>query len=283
MTPHRLLFAAAVLAVLPAARADDLADLLNRVPANMNTVAVINVREINKAPRAVQERWRENHETEYLAGAVAVPTWVPVVVIAADLQPRAVANAPSLALFPAGGTVSSDSIARRENGVVQSIGNTNIVLSPRRGYMAVPARGIVGVSSTMPRQDFVRWVRAARQADQPAVSAYLRDAVAAHKDAHVLIAADLDNLFDPTRVRQALQRSGVVRDDAGATSLVNVLSGLRGLTFTAQVGGPTKAELRIDFSIPTADFVSTLKQIWPKALEAADFEIPEFKAAEPRA
>ncbi|HKB04151.1 MAG TPA: hypothetical protein VKD90_18150 [Gemmataceae bacterium] len=283
MTAHRLLAAAAALAALPAARADDLADLFNRVPGDMNTVAVINVREINKTPRAVKENWRENHETEYLAGAMAVPAWVPAVVIAADLHPGAVANARSLALFPAAGSISSESIARRENGVVQSIGDTNIVLSPRRGYIAVPARGIVGVSSTMPRQEFVRWVRAARRADAPAVSAYLRDAVAAHKDAHVLIATDLDSLFDPTSVRQALQRSGEVTGDAAVTSLVNVLSGARGLTFTAQIAEKSKAELRVDFSIPMADFVAPLKRVWPKALESADFEIPEFKAAEPRA
>jgi hypothetical protein len=279
----RLLTLPVVLTVLPAARADDLAELLNRVPADMNTVAVINVREINKTPRAIEEKWKENHETRYLAGAIAVPAWVSVVVIAADLHPGAVAGARALALFPADGSVSADSIARRENGVVQPAGDTNIVLSPQRGYMAVPARGIVGVSATMPRQDFVRWVRAARKADAPAVSPYVRDAVAAHRDAHVLIATDLDGLFDPTAVRQALQRSGTGPDEGGLTSLVNVLSGLRGLTLTARIGATTKAELRIDFSIPTAGFADALKRVWPRALEAADFEIPELKAADVRA
>src|SRR5262249_40123874 len=45
----------------------------------------------------------------------------------------------------------------------------------------------------------------------------------------------------------------------------------------------TKAELRIDFSVPVDDFLPSLKRIWPKALEAADFEIEEFKSAEPKA
>ena len=116
MTSRRFLTGIAMMVALPTARADELADLLNRVPADMNTVAVINAREINKAPRAVREKWKENHETEYLAGAIAVPGWVPVVVIAADLHPGAVARARSLALFPADGSVSAESIARRENG-----------------------------------------------------------------------------------------------------------------------------------------------------------------------
>ena len=186
-------------------------------------------------------------------------------------------------LFPADGTVSSESIAKRENGVVQTIGDWNIVLSPRRGYIAVPARGIVGVSSTMPRQDFVRWVRAARNPDKPAIAPYLQDAVAAHKNAHILIATDLDNLFDPTLLRQALQRTGEVSNESELNSLVNVLSGARGLTFTAQIGDATKAELRIDFAVPMADFVTPLKRVWPKALEAADFEVPEFKSADVKA
>jgi hypothetical protein len=266
-----------------AAPADELADLLKRVPGDMNTVAVINVREINKSPRAVKENWKANHETEYLAGAIAVPPWVPVVVIAADLHPRALARDLSIALFPADGSVSSESIAKRENGVVQAAGDWNIVLSPRRGYMAVPARGIVGVSSTMPRQDFVRWVRGARNPDKPGISQWLQDAVAAHKSAHILVATDMDNLFDPTLLRQALQRTGVVSNDAELNSLVNVLTGARGLTFTAQIGDATKAELRVEFAVPTADFVPALKRVWPKALEAADFDVPEFKTAEIKA
>src|SRR5262245_12641406 len=128
MTSRHLLAPTTLLAFVPGASADDLAELVNRVPGDMNTVAVINVREINKTPRAEKEKWKENHETEYLAGAIAVPAWVPVAVIAADLHPGSVANARSLALFPADGSVSSESIARRENGVVQSIGDTNIVL-----------------------------------------------------------------------------------------------------------------------------------------------------------
>src|SRR5262245_17654237 len=280
----RILLVLTVCSALPiTARADELADLLKRVPAEMNTVAVINVREINKSPRAVKENWKENHETEYLAGAMAVPAWVPVVVIAADLHPRALSRDLSIALFPADGTVSSESIARRENGVVQAAGDWNIVLSPRRGYLAVPARGIVGVSSTMPRQDFVRWVRAARNPDKPVISPWLQEAIAAHRTAHILIATDMDNLFDPTLLRQALQRTGVVSNESELNSLVNVLTGARGVTFTAQIGDATRAELRVDFSVPTADFVPALKRVWPKALEMADFEVPEFKTAEIKA
>ena len=40
----------------------------------------------------VREKWKENHETEYLAGAMAVPSWVTMVVIGADIHPRSLAQ-----------------------------------------------------------------------------------------------------------------------------------------------------------------------------------------------
>jgi hypothetical protein len=272
----------ALFAALPGARADELAELLKRVPAEMNTVAVINVRAINKSPRAVKENWRDTHETEYLAGALAVPASVPVVVIAADLHPEDLAHGKSLALVPVSNLMDSDTLAMRENGVVQALTERFIVLSPRRGYLGVPAMGVLGVSANMPRQDFARWFHSAARPEKPVLAPYLSEAAAAHPSAHILIATDLTDLLDPTAVRAALQKAGP-KSEAELDSLVRVLAGARGLVFTAQVGSPSKAEVRLDFSVPMADFVGPLGRVWPKAMEAAGFDIGEFKAAEARA
>jgi hypothetical protein len=195
----------AALTLAGPAPADDLSELLLRVPGDMNTVAVINVRAINQTPRAVKEKWRDNAQTEYLAGAIAVPPWVPVVVIGADLHPGPGGDR-SVALIPVDNSVNSEAVAKRENGVIQTVDDLTLVLSPRRGYFGFPAGGIVAVSGTLPRQDFARWVRAAKKPDKPAVSAYLQQAVAGHKDAHVLVATDLKDLFDPTPSRARPRR-----------------------------------------------------------------------------
>jgi hypothetical protein len=271
------------LAAGPAALADEPADLLKLVPGDMNTLAVVNVRAINQSPRAKQENWRATHETEYLAGAIAVPPWVPVVVIAADLHPGALAHGRSLALVPVDNSVNSEALARRENGVVQPMAGRAVALSPRRGYMGVPAAGVLGVSSTLPRQDFARWFRWAQTADRPVMSPYLREAVAAHKDAHVLIATDLADLIDPTAARFALQQAGPASGEAGQDALVRVLAGVRGLVFTAQVGGPTRATVRVEFAVPMAEFVAPFQAVWPKALEASGLDVPELKAAQAKA
>jgi hypothetical protein len=273
----------AALCVAPVACGDDLAELLKRVPGDMNTVAVINVREINKTPRAVKEKWRENYETEYLAGAMAVPSWATCVVIGADLHPGALAHSQSLVLIPIENAANSETIAKRENGVVQTVDDLTLVLSPRRGYFGFPGTGIIGISGTMPRQDFARWARSAKKPEKPAVSQYLQDAVAAHKNAHILIAMDLRDLLDPTAVRSALERSGEVPADSGVESLVKVFSGARGLIFTAQIDDKTNCNLRFDFAVPMGDFVPAIKRIWPKALDAAGLAISELRMAEPKA
>lgn len=275
--------AIALVLFVPAAQADDLAELLKRVPGDMNTVAVVNVREINKTPRAVKEKWRDNHETEYLAGAISVPPWVTTVVVGAELQPGALARGRSLALVPVENALDSRAIARQENGVVESADDLTLVLSPKRGYFGFPAPGIIGLSSTMPRQDFARWARSAHKPDRPAVSEFLQEAVNANKAAHIIIAVDLRDMFDPVSARVALQQSGAVSGDAAVTSLTAVLAGARGLVFTGQVGDTTRAQVRIDFSTPMADFLPAFRKLWPKALERAGLEVDEFKTAEPKA
>ena len=144
MTARPSLFLLAALTAAPAAAADDLAELLKRVPGDMNTVAVINVREINKSPRAVKEKWRENAETGYLAGAMAVPPAVPVVVIGADFHPGPAADR-SVALIPVDYSVSSDSIAKRENGVVETV--NGLTLSTRPWLVIKSAGGAGGARS----------------------------------------------------------------------------------------------------------------------------------------
>src|SRR5262245_62895482 len=136
----------AFLALPLAARADDLTELLNRVPGDMNSVAVINVREINRTPRAVKERWREDSETKFLAGAITVPPSVTVVVIGADLHPGPGGDR-SVALIPVDRSLNSRSIARRENGIVQTVDDLPLVLAPPRRYLRVPVAAVRAVSA----------------------------------------------------------------------------------------------------------------------------------------
>jgi hypothetical protein len=280
MASIRLIVATCTLVIAPAARADTLTDLFNRVPGDMNTVAVINVREINQTPRAVKEKWRDNHETEYLAGAASVSPWTSVVVVGADLHPRALGRSWAVALLPVGQALSPATIATRENGTVQTTDGLSLVLSPRRGYITLPTPGIMAVSGTIPRQDFARWARSVRTVDKPAVSPYLQTAVAAHKDAHVLIATDLQDLFDPTALRTALMQEGATGTDRDLDHLVSVIAGARGLVFTAKIEEKTKATLRIEFAVPVSGLLPTFSRLWPKVLTATGMEISEFAAAE---
>jgi hypothetical protein len=108
-----------------------------------------------------------------------VPSWVKVVVLSSELQPGALTRGNSLLLVPVTRAIDSQSLAKREEGSIQMVGDSVMVLSPRRGYIGFVGTEIIGISATMPRQDFVRRLRWARKPDKEVISTYLNEAVTA--------------------------------------------------------------------------------------------------------
>jgi hypothetical protein len=261
------------------AQGDDVANLLARVPSSMNTLAIINVARINESERAKREKWRENNETEYLAGAINVPPWARVVIISADLNPGALAYAPTLALVPVSNTINVDDIAKRENGVVQSVAQRSIVLSPQRGYIGMPVTGILGVSNTMPRQVYTRWFTNA-QTNKSTLTPYLQTASAKVAETDIVVAVDMLNMLDPTHVRIALIQAKASETDRGTDSLMRVISNIRGLTMSVKVGDTHDTEIRMDFDVTMSNFLTSMRKILPDVMYSSGFVIEELKTAE---
>jgi len=264
-------------AALPAAAAE-VPDVLKYVPGHWNTVAVINVAAINKSPRAVKEGWAKNHETEYLAGALAVPPWAHFVVIAADLYPGQLAEGKSLALVPVNNALTQTEIAQREGGTTQTMGDKTVTLSPRRGYVGIPTPGIVAVSSTMPRQDFARWLTQPKPA-KAAISEYVQEAVARHAKADIAVVLDLGELFDPQATRLELLRGGVTKEDPNLDALTQAIANIRGIEIAIQVGEPSAVTARIVFKQLLDSQSKAFAAGLPKIIEITGLEFPELAAA----
>lgn len=261
------------------ATAAELKDLLRYVPVHMNTVAVVNVREINKSPRAIREGWAKNHETEYLGGALAVPPWADVVVISAELFPGYLAEGRTLALVPVNNTLTSAEIAKREGGTSQLMGGKTVILSPRRGYVAIPTPGIVGVSSTVPRQEFARWV-SQPQPTAPVMSKYLQEALASKSKAPIAIAVDMAEMFDPQTIRIELLRGGIAKDDPSLDSLVAAISNLIGLEVTVGIDDSFPVEIQLDFKQLLDSQAKALLPRLPKILDICGLDIPELSKSQ---
>ncbi|WP_020473190.1 hypothetical protein [Zavarzinella formosa] len=275
----RLIWLAAMLAMIPSARSAELPDVLKYVPGRMNTVAVINVREINKSPRAVKEEWSKNHETEYMAGALAVPPWAHFVVIGAELYPGELAEGKSLALVPVNNTLTSTEIAQREGGTTQLMGDKTVILSPRRGYVAIPTPGIVAVSSTLPRQEFSRWLTQPKP-EKVSYSAYIQEALAKKSKSHIVVATDLTDIFDPQSLRLELLRGGITKEDPSLDAVTQAIMNIRGVTITVQIGEPSPVEIDIDFKQLLDSQAKAFQSMLPKIIDICGFEITEVAKAE---
>src|SRR5262249_61023909 len=105
----------------------------------------------------------------------------------------------------------------------------------------------------------------------------------APKTAPVPPATRLEGWCGRVPVGLALMQSGLVTGEGAVSSLARVLTGVKGLTFTATIDDKTKAEVRIEFSVPTADFAGQLKSLWPKTLDRIGFDVEEFRAADLKA
>ena len=275
---RRYLWLAICLAVVPTARAAELKDVLKYVPGHLNTLAVINVKEINKTPRAVKEGWQKNHETEYLAGALAVPPWASFVVIGAELYPGQLAEGKSLVLVPVNNALSSTDINNREGGTTQLMGDKTVVLSPKRGYVAMPAPGIVAVSSTLPRQEFSRWLTQPKP-EKPSISSYLQESVAAKSAAQILIAIDLGDIFDPQSLRLELLSGGIAKEEPALDSLVQAIMNIRGATISVQIADPSPVEIEINFKQLLDSQAKAFETLLPRIIQIAGLEISELSKA----
>lgn len=272
---QRIIWIALLIAVAPSARAVELNDVLKFVPGQSNTVAVINVKEINKSARAQKEGWSKNHETEYMAGALAVPPWASFVVIGAQIYPGELAEGKSLVLVPISAGLYASDISAREGGTTQMMGENTVVLSPKRGYAAIPYPGILGVSSTFPRQEYSRWINQPKP-EKMSISPYLQESIKANATAPIVIASDLTDIFDPQAVRMELLKGGISKEDPMLDLEVQAISNIRGMTIKVEIGNPSPVEIQIDFKSLNDSQAKAFQTMLPKVIEIAGLEITEI-------
>lgn len=268
------------LAVGKTARADDVDDLLKRVPSFMNTVAVFQVDAIMKSPRGIKEKWAEKHQTEVMAGASSIPTNAKLAVVAAHINPESIGEHHTVAMIPLGYNVDMNNLAAKEKGVLQLLGDQPAILSPRRGYLMNLNNQVMASATSFDRQDLGRWVRFAVNNKTPVVSKYLQDAIATHKRDQIVFAMDLQDMFDPQAIRIEVIGSNVAQGNAYVVNnFSKYLNGVRGLTIAMNFDDNTNAEFRIDFDEKPSMWEKQLTEFIPKFINEMGASLEEFASA----
>jgi hypothetical protein len=234
-----------------AAQGQEVSELLQYVPSESNTLAVLRVKELIQSPRGQKEGWADKHESEFLQGAATIPPWVPLFVRSSYVRPGTRGGEWTVVLLPLPQGHDISQLATREGTEVQQIGDRPAVASHRfSGYFIEfdgDAGKILGGISPGTRQDAARWVRDVGGAGKKPISDYLAGAAADTSD-QIVLAIDLADMLDPIMVRNRIDQSAVIEQNPGRRAVLVVdFQSLQGARLSIRTNEETTAEIRLDF------------------------------------
>jgi hypothetical protein len=269
----------------PCLAADSFQELLTKVPENANAIILIDVQALQKCPLGVRENWAKKHESQYLGGATHIPPTAARAVLAAQLNPSTLRNDWQLGLVQLQQDVSMPKLAGSQGGDVEMLSGKPVVLVSQNAFAVQLTPQTVGVMGPANRQGLARWITYANRNTKVLLSPYLKEAVMEATDpAPITVAIDLTDVFDVAGVRERLNRAkALAGTKADLNQLTRIISGIKGLTFTARVTDTVNGELRIDFAAPVAPLAPYAKPLILGALEGAGAAMDELESWDVRA
>jgi hypothetical protein len=262
--------------VAPAGRAEDLSDLLRRLPESANAAAIVNV----KAVRQLSGRptGPEASGYEVIAGTL-IPPAVDLIVYATHLEPGALESRRTGALIRLNRPVTLDDVVDKVGGQRTTVAGVPVVSSPRRGYYVQLAPDLLAGARQVSRQELARLVQFARTNTKVVLPTYLAEALAT--DAPLAGAVDMEQMLEPRAVRQRLTLAEATQGLNGEEldTLTSLMCGLKGIRMT--VGGRKldDAEVRLDFAAPVGERGELIKALFLEALGDLGVSLREFHAA----
>jgi hypothetical protein len=283
MTPwRRVLLAVAATAVLAAFAAGSRAgddDLVKRAPAGANALILIDVDGLSRSPVAVRERWREK-KLAAAAGLPELPRDARALLLASKVDgANGFDSQWDVGLVEMKYGVVMETLAKAEGGYVDDVEGLPAAYSPRGAHFVSLTPQILGVMFPANRQEFGRWVRSVKQATEPQVAPYLKDAILGGRGtAQFAMALDLQDLLAPPQVRAALRRSPTIAaKTVDLDRVTKVIASVKGFACSVKADDTLYGTVRVDFGEPTDCLLGIAKPLLLEALENQGVMIPDLR------
>jgi len=266
MRIRRTLFALLLgLGVAAPLSAQDIATMLQRVPASANVVATLDITGLIQSDIGASEGWSQKRTMDYYAGRVPFPPTAKMLVSATEFNPIERRATWQISIMNFGDKVDPYVVAKKEGSEVTWIDGLSVVPSRRNAYFVEFDRWNFGTYSPANRQQFARWVEFAKANKSAQISPYLiNTAQKGSGFGQFNIVMDLSNLLDKTEVRARLDKSKVFTEaKADADAWSKFISEIKGLRLSVQATTNLLAELQFDFNENTKPY----EQLFPTLLE----------------
>lgn len=258
--------------------ADPTAELLLRVPATANVVAIVDVEGLFKSKLGVKESWSRRYYTDYANGMVPFPPTLQTSVLAAHLDAESISANWELGITRFKQPFPMKKLAEREATSLEKLEGLSFVNSERRvGFIELRPQ-TVAVTNHQNRQDVARWLRATRANTQPVISEYLLEALTGpDAKGQFRLALDTQDALTLDDIKIRLRHSPALKEESvDFDALANFATGLRGLRINIEIGETIEGAVRIDFSEATAPFARLLPKIALAAFEKNGVMIDEL-------
>ncbi len=281
--PHRLtrflsLVAAIILSptFLPAQTPAQVKKTMELLPQSTNAVAVIRFDALLKTPQAKTEGWSSHPER---LGIETIPSWVSWGIIGKEVDPVR-GQLWEIAMAPLPAPLTIDDIAKQQELTVQNMDGVPVARGIKRDayYIQLSNDDSKILASVTPAAyRFVsQWMAALkyRNGEPPVLSTVLTTAAA--KTAHVIMAIDLRNVFDPYQVESWVKKTWPETQTTQVPARVSgFLAEVQGVSLSVISSSSLQATLSIhsanDIELG-ADWISKVLQ---EILVERDLEIDE--------
>jgi hypothetical protein len=283
MVPTRVSLCAATVIILSlgqsfVARAG-FQDLLAKIPPSANTLVMLNADQIFASDVGTREHWKQHYDDTYADSPLLLPPSAQQFVLAADMdlaymKPRWEVAAMRLADDPSMGLV-----ARAVHGDRDTLGGLEAITTPKNALIVKFGPNLFGMMRPAGSQAAARWIREASAAKGRALSPYLASVanIPDQVGTEIMMAIDLTDALSRDRVRQALEKSKILREKSiDLDSATDVVTSIRGMALGVRVTNRTYGKLKVDFDHDIGKLADAAKPLLLEVLSQAGAQIDEF-------
>jgi hypothetical protein len=281
---RRMAYTAAVIlasAALPTAGAD-FDHLIRLIPPGANVVVAVDVASVFASPLAQSEQWRSRYADAFETTPLLIPPHATRFLLGADMEIATMHPRWEIAAIEMDVDRSVQEVAERTGGTIDNLAGLGAVSSPRFGYIVRFAPRTYGVTTRGGRQAAARWVKESLDDDSERLSPYLREAISfvERNGTEIILAMDLQDALRINEIQDAVQRSDLIAD-ADKQAVVEVLSGLRGITLGIRIDNKRYGRLKVDFARDASALGRYAKPMILRALKRTGAMLDEFEQWEP--
>jgi len=246
------------------------------IPDNASSLVIVDADRLFNGPLGKKDDWGTPKAADFAGRPVLLNPNTLRLVRAGEFSFDTL-NAPSqVAQLSLRKSPKLETIADKEKGYVESIGNTRVAWSPRGAYAVNLDAGLVGLCFPANRQYFSRWTKQRRGQASSYLVKVLTDFDSSKQAAAIVF--DLDDALAASQIETELVDLKCLADKKqDLKAIARALEGVRGVKLGITITDKATGRLVIEFSDPPSVLQSVAKPLVIEAISALGYELDDIE------